>query len=216
MKLTLIATVALVLAAGLGCSPAADPVAKGGAHYQVTYQSDPNATGTCGLTSVGGIGDPTPPDLPSAGTVPSGWGKPVPDGKLIEGSDGNYTVECQMSKGNNHEIYIEMEGPNTSPQAGSATGLTGVIVDGTLKSDGTGSATISLRISPRGVATSTVPCTLAAVPAKGEPTDNPKSFDMSDEHAKFTFKCPEAALSLDPFSDCETRGTIQVFDCAKK
>lgn len=207
---------ALILPTLFGCSPAADPVAKGGAHFTITHSSVADA-GNCGLTSIGGLGDTTPPELPSAGSYPRAWGERVADGKAIEGSDGNYVVKCTMGgSSSSRTISIEMSGPNTSLQRGDAVGLTGVYIDGTIKSDGTGEASVAVRTTKSGMAISSAPCTLSAVPEEGEPTDSPENFQVGEDHARFTFVCPYTDLNDDDFSDCETRGTIQVADCAKE
>ena len=204
----------LAAAYSLGCSPAADPIAKGGAHYQVTYPTADGVEGSCGLISIGGIGDPIPPELQSGNMPPNSWGTEVTDGQATE-SGGRYTVECSMTGGDNKAIEITMSGPNTSPQKGGADGLTGLVISGTLDSDGTGEGTVSVRTTTSGVASPNTTCTLEAVPEEDEPPDDAENFQVTDTDARFTFECINTTPSLDQFSTCATRGTVTVRDCIK-
>jgi hypothetical protein len=194
---------------GFACSPAADPIGKGQVHFQIAYPTDPQVTQTCSLPGVGGIGDP-PPSLP-VGTDVSSYGEPVTDGQTIEGSNGNYIVDCTITGGDTHKIDLIIEGPNTSPlaKATDAGVAAKVEIHGSIGADGTGEGTVSAGIPSTGPNTSVggYPCTLTALlDENGDP-------DVKGGAASFIFLCPRAQTPLSDFGICETRGTVIVRSC---
>lgn len=198
-----------VSAFGFACSPAADPIGKGQVHFQIAYPTDPQVTQTCSLPGVGGVGDP-PPSLP-VGTDVTSYGEPVTDGQTIEGSNGNYVVECTVTGGDNHRIDVVIEGPNTSPLAKATdAGTTATVeIHGSIGEDGTGEGTVSVGTPGTGPNTSMggYPCTLTALRNDdGEP-------DIKGGAASFVFLCTRTQTPLSDFGICETRGTVIVRSC---
>lgn len=209
MKTKILAGSVLLSLLSWGCSPAAPPTAKGSAHYSIDFAS--SDLPACGVTSVGGIGKgENVPDLPTGQNPPTYFGEEVIDGEPISGG-GFYVVECLVSGNSSHKIEVRMEGPNTSPQKGSATGITKIEVNGTIGADGIGTASVNYRTTAGGAGynVETVPCTLVAVPDEAHPGE----FLVGDGDARFTFLCKETILPQAELGRCEVKGTIAVRDC---
>jgi hypothetical protein len=201
-----------LLVSALSCSPAAPPAGRGDAHYLI--DNPVSSLPACGVSSVAGIADGSQvPDLP-VGTSPpaaeSGYGVQVRDGQEIPGSNGNYIVRCRVV-GSGSRIEVYMEGPNTSPQAGVATGATNIEVTGSIGADGTGTGDVVYRTTRSGTGSNplTAPCTLSATPN----FDGSAGFEVGGGAARFSFFCPETIRAQDDLGRCEAKGTIWVQDC---
>jgi hypothetical protein len=104
-----------------------------------------------------------------------------------------------------------MEGPNTSPQAGVATGATEIEVNGSIGADGTGTGSVVYRTTRGGVGSNAngPPCTLTAT----SNFDGSAGFEIGNGEAHFSFLCPETIRAQDDLGRCEAKGTIWVQDC---
>lgn len=167
---------------------------------------------TCGLTNVGGVGDP-PPDMPNPDNTVDNLGEPVTDGQAVEEGSGEYEVTCKVTKGG--KLSVEITGPNhpnttLSPQS---RGAAGIRVDGSIStSSGEGRGDVSVRTVFTGAMSSQGldSCFLTALKDKdGEPAVGAGS-------AAFAFKCAHAVSSYDELGACATRGTVIVENCLEK
>lgn len=173
---------------------------------------DPSLGKTCGLTDVGGVGDP-PPDMPNPDNTVDNLGEPVVDGQAVDSGSGEYEVTCKVTKGG--KLSLEIAGPNhnnttISPQS---RGTAGIRVNGSIStSTGEGRGNVSVRTVFTGAMTSegSSSCLLKALNDKdGDPAVGAGS-------AAFSFECAHAVSSYDELGGCATRGTVIVEDCLEK
>lgn len=196
----------------LSCSPASKPIGKASAHYQVDFPRSANVEGVCNETARAAIASPdgTVPNLPIAGSdlLPDEFGTLVSDGE-----DGTYKVECSVrSTDTGHSIKARLEGPNTSPSAGTASGTTILTVDAEIPSTGTGAGRVVVFTTQTAQLNPRIGCTLRAIPTP----EDANLYQVVPGEARFVFTCPDTESSRgSPDTTCETRGTVWLSGCTQ-
>ncbi len=208
------------------CSPPADPIGRGAAHFAV---DDPLASDlrdakfTCAVPGIGGIGapgeDPTrpkpgfPPDLPTRGSTvqPVNMGRKVADGEKA-GDFGSYRVECKVSGKNSFSIEIDLAGPNASEFAPSTSGEAALRLVGSVDgATGVGTGQVYVRttetaaIRPNPEKT----CSLQVL----TDSNDASIYRVEPGKVDLTFVCEDNTPTTAEFSRCETRGTVTVENC---
>ncbi len=209
-----------VLVTFTGCSPAADPIARGAAHYRA--QGCISSYGGIGAEEPDAAGNTGVPDLPISNTPSTNPGGLVVDGQLAPGTNVPYEVECSVTGSDTLFIDATMKGPNISPNSASQQTETSLAVSGTIGPDGTGLGQVSFSTAE----------TLGAVPVQNTTCDLTATPDplhaCSDEACTGTtepgetgrmwieFFCPEVRVNTTGMetADCETDGTIVMERCA--
>jgi hypothetical protein len=222
---------AYVLASLVGvlsaCSPAADPVGRGGFHFKVDnpLSSDLLDQGfNCAVPGVGGIGSPKPendtarpgpPDLPVAGsdTQPVNMGSKVTDGQKA-GTSGSYRVQCTVKGSSTYTVEItDLLGPNTSEFAASTSGETSLRMTGSINAaTGEGTGKVYVRTTETNAVSPNTNCTLKVLTDE----DDASSFRVKRGSVDMTFVCPDNTPATAQLSRCETRGTITLDDCLEE
>ena len=205
------------------CSPPADPIGRGGAHFQVAdpLAADLRAQGFhCDVPGVGGIGapraedensQPGPPQLPTAGSdvQPANMGSKVSDGQKA-GTAGKYKVQCTVRGSSTYTVELDMAGPNSSEFAPNSSGAATIRLSGSINADtGEGTGQVYVRTTETNAVSPNGTCTFQVLTDPKDASQyriKPGSVDM-------TFLCPDNTPSNSDFSRCETRGTITLDDC---
>jgi hypothetical protein len=143
---------------------------------------------------VAGVGDP-PPDL--SGTQP---------GNSIADGDNGVSVTCRVTGGNEVTFRGDLSGPNVlDPNGRFGVSLH---IDGVLKADGTGTASVSMYTSQVGSLNNdpAQPCTL-----EGVVTNDKQNWGSGVIWAQFS--CNRMVNGSSPGTLCGTSGTIVLENC---